>query len=615
VTLLDAPAFVFALAMLVGVGAQVLGNHLKLPGIVVLLAAGVALGPDAANVIRPAELGSAGTAIIGFAVAIILFEGGMRLEIDRMRKQAKVIRRLVFGGAVLTAVGASIACFEVMHWDARRSILFGTLVMVTGPTVVGPLVRRIRLAPSIATILEAEGVFIDVVGATIAVMTLEVALSPTTGTLGEAILHVARRLGVGVAIGAAGGLAIAALLRVPRIIPRGMEKAFAFAAAVTLYELAHGVVSDSGLAAAMTAGLVVGNMRVHRMNELAEFKEQLTTLLVGTLFILLAADVRIADVMQLGKPALIVVALLMFVVRPLEVFACTFHAGMGWRERLYMSWIAPRGIVAAAVASLFAEHLREAGIPGGTQMRALVFMVIAVTVTLQGLSAGPLAKLLGLRRTIARGYVLLGANPLARHVALRLAEAGEPVELIDQDSDDSRAAEEAGLKVIFGSELEPRTLARAQIDARSYAAALTPNQGINLLFARHVSDELPGPHVLAPVDPEGASPELLRARGARMLFATPVSLGAWITRWRRGHVDIIRRVFAGSAPDMPFPPAPPDLILPLLVDRGGALSLVDDRTRLTAGDVVEVAIVADRRAEAEAYFARGPWHMEAEVQA
>lgn len=614
-TLLSAAPLVFALAMFVGVIAQVLGNHLRLPGIVVLLGAGVALGPDGANVIRPAALGSAASAIIGFAVAIILFEGGMRLEIDRVRKQAKVIRRLVFGGALLTALGGTLACRFVMGWDLRRSILFGTLVMVTGPTVVGPLVRRIRLAPSLATILEAEGVFIDVVGATVAVMALEVALSPSTGTFGDAALHVARRLGVGVAIGAAGGLAIAALLRVPRIIPRGMEKAFALAAAVTLYELAHGIVSDSGLAAAMTAGLVVGNMRVHRMSELAEFKEQLTVLLIGTLFVLLAADVRIADVLALGKPALVVVALLMFVVRPLEVMACTVNAGMGWREKLYVSWIAPRGIVAAAVASLFAEHLQEAGIPGGTAMRALVFTVIAVTVTLQGLSAGPLAALLGLRRTAERGYVLLGANPLARHIATRLAAAGEPVELIEQDRDDSRDAEEAGLKVIFGSELEPRTLARAQIDARSYAVALTNNQGINLLFARHVADELPGPRVLAPLDPEGASPDVLRSRGVSTLFGAPTNIASWISRWRRGHVEIMRRVFAGDTPDQPLPAAPPDLLLPLLVERGDALSLVDDRTRVSPGDVVEYAVVADRRTEADTYFAGGPWHTEVELSA
>jgi NhaP-type Na+/H+ or K+/H+ antiporter len=612
-SLLDSPALVFALAMFVGVVAQAIGTHLKVPGIVALLAAGVALGPDAANVIRPVALGSAGTAIIGFAVAIILFEGGMRLEIGRLRKQAKVIRRLVFGGAILTAIGGTIACRLLMHWDMRRSILFGTLVMVTGPTVVGPLVRRIRLASSLATILEAEGVFIDVVGATIAVMALEVALSPKAGTVGEAVFHVARRLGVGVAIGAGGGLVIAGLLRVPRVIPRGMEKAFALAAAITIYQLATGVVNDSGLAAAMTAGLVVGNMRVHRMNDLVEFKEQLTTLLIGTLFVLLAADVRIADVLGLGTPALVVVALLMFVVRPLEIMACTVRTGMGWKEKLYMSWIAPRGIVAAAVASLFADHLRDAGIPGGTEMRALVFLVIAATVTIQGLSAGPLAALLGLRRTVERGYVFLGANPLARHLAIRLSKAGEPVELIDQDADDARTAEETGLKMIFGSELEPRTLARAQIELRSFAVALSATPSMNQLFARHITDDLPGPRILAPTDPETGN--VLGDRGVGMLFGTPLVIGTWIARWRRGQITLVRRVFAGTAPDAPLPPAPSDLLLPMLVERGDKLALVDDRTRLSAGDVVEFAVVTDRRSEAEAFFAAGPWHEEAELAA
>ena len=610
VTLLDSPALVFALAMFVGVVAQALGNHLRLPGIVVLLAAGVVLGPDVANVIRPAALGSAETTIIGFAVAIILFEGGMRLEIDRVRKQAKVIRRLVFGGALLTAAGGTLACAALMHWDTRRSILFGTLIMVTGPTVVGPLVRRIRLAPSIATILEAEGVFIDVVGATIAVMALEVALSPHAGTFGDAMWHVARRLGVGAAIGAAGGLVIALLLRVPRVIPRGMEKAFALAAAITIYQLATGIASDSGLAAAMTAGLVVGNMRVHRMDDLVEFKEQLTALLIGTLFVVLAADVRIADVIRLGWPAAGVVAILMFIVRPLEVLACTPGAGMGWREKLYISWIAPRGIVAAAVASLFAEHLRDAGIAGGIEMRALVFMVIAATVTIQGLSAGPLAGLLGLRRSVERGVVFLGANPLARHLAARFAAAGEPVELIEQDSDDARAAQEAGLKVIFGSELDPRTLARAQVDARSCAVALTANASMNVLFARHIADDLPGPRVLAPLDPDVG--DVLGDRGVGTLFAAPLAIAPWITRWRRDQIEIVRRVYAGTTEAM-LPTMPSDLILPLLIEHGTSLMLVDDRTRLVPGDVVELAIVADRRAEADAYFASGPWHDEAEL--
>src|SRR6185312_9364343 len=153
------------------------------------------------------------------------------------------------------------------------------------------------------------------------------------------------------------------------------------------------------------------------------------------------------------------------------------------------------------------------------------------------------------------------------------AKCGEPVELIEHDADDARPAEEAGLKVIFGSELEPRTLARAQIDARSCVIALTANPSMNVLFARHVTDDLPGPRVLAPSDPETG--DVLGDRGVGTLFGTPVALGAWIARWRRGQVEVLRRVYAGTAADAPLPQAPSDLLLPLVVERGDRVTLVD----------------------------------------
>ncbi len=603
-SILDSAPLVFALAMFAGVIAQSFGRHVLIPGIVVLLGAGIVLGPDVANLIRPARLGSAETAIVGFAVAVIMFEGGMRLEIARLRKQAQVIRRLVLLGALITAVGSSFACYEIMGWDLRLSILFGTLVMVTGPSVIGPLVRRIRLAPSLATILEAEGVFIDAVGAMTASMALEVVLAPTTSGVREAVVTAAERLGVGVAIGVSGGFAIGALLRVPRLIPRGMTNIFALAAAVALYELSHAVIRDSGIPAAMIAGLVVGNMRVHRMSELVEFKEQLTVLLIGTLFVLLAADVRMSDVAALGWRAVAVVAALSLVVRPLEVFACTLGAGLTTKDKVYLGWIAPRGIVAAAVASLFATQLDEAHIAGGVELRALVFIVIASTVTLQGLSAGPLASLLGLRRATNRGYVFLGANPLAQYLARRLVDAGEPVELIDYDPDDVRTAQEAGLKVISGNALETRTLMRSRVDARTHAVAVTSNEGVNLLFAQQVIEDFEGPRVLISIDPRGigVSAAMVKDCGARLLFGRPVNVEAWLGRWRRGHVEVIRYLASSIASEPPESAA-----IPMLVERAGSLALVDEDTRFASGDVVDVAISTDRRAQATTWLDAVGW--------
>lgn len=609
--ILDRPEVVFALTMLVGVVAQVLARHAVLPGIVVLLGVGVLLGPDVANVIRPAALGDALFAIVGFAVAVILFEGGMRLQFGELRRQAKPIRRLVLWGAVITAVGGTLACKLAMGWSWRSSILFGTLVIVTGPTVISPLVRRIRLIPSLGTILEAEGVFIDAIGATIAVVALEIAIAPSGEALGVGVLDIALRLGTGALIGALGGGLLGVALRLPRVVPRGLENILALGTAVTVFELSNAFVAESGITAAIAAGLVVGNFRVQRMAELVDFKEQLTVLLISTLFVLLAADVRVADVVALGGGGIATVLALMLVVRPLTVLACTWGAGLSWRERLFVSWMGPRGIVAAAVASLFSVELARAGIEGGVELRALVFLVIAGTVTIQGLSAGPLAKLLGLSRETSTGSVILGANPLARHLAARLGATGQPVVVIDTNDPDCRLAEEAGLKVIYGNGLDRRTLVRARADAKAFAIGVTTNESVNLLFARAVLEDHPGPQALVGVDPRGTgvTPVMVANAEARLLFGRAEDLQGWISRWRRSLVEVVRKEYVppGDPAADALTSAPEGAVLALLVERKGAFVPVDETTRLRAGDIVELAIAADRREVANAWLNAGAW--------
>lgn len=602
---LDSAPLAFAIALLAGVLAQAIGRHLLVPGIVVLLGMGVLLGPDALDIVRPKALGGGLDTIVGFAVAVILFEGGMRLDIVKLAKEAKVIRRLATLGAVITAVGGAVACALIMGWNVRTSALFGTLVIVTGPTVVGPLVRRIRLAVSLSTILEAEGVFVDAVGAMIAVTALEIALSPSGLHLGETAIGIAERIGTGIGIGVVGGVVLGGALRVPRLVPHGLENVLALASAVAIYQVSHALVPESGIPAAVAAGMVIGNMRIAGITELVEFKEQLTTLLIGLLFVLLAADIRMADVVALGPQALLVVAALSLIVRPLAVLACTPRSSLVWRDKLFVGWIGPRGIVAAAVASLFAKHMADSGIGGGVPLRALVFTVIAVTVTVQGLSAGPLARFLGLRRAVDSGYAILGANPLARYLGLRLQEAGEPVELIDANAEDTRAAEEAGLKVIFGNGLERRVLLRARADTRAHAVALTANESINLLFARRVIDEFYGPTVRIAVDSVavGVHSEMLETAGAEILFSRPTDLVSWIGRFRREQVSIRRyRCEAEVSEERGFGDAPETAMLPLILRRDDKIELVDARTRVRAGDELEVALAQDRIDVAEKWL-------------
>ncbi len=388
-----------------------------------------------------------------------------------------------------------------------------------------------------------------------------------------------------------------------------MENILALAAAVAVYQLSQAIVPESGISASIAAGLVVGNLGVRRMTELAEFKEQLTTLLIGILFVVLAADVRMADVMAIGPRALLVVAVLMLVVRPLIVWLSAIGAGLGWRDKLFVAWIGPRGIVAAAVATVFASALERGGVPGGTELRALVFVVIATTVTLQGLSAGPLASLLHLRRASNTGYLFLGANALAIHLAKRFMAAGLPVELVDTSDENATAAQAAGLKVIYGNGLDPRTLAKARIDTRSHVIAMTTSESVNMLFARKIADEVTDvPQLCVAIDPSttGVVPDMVHGAGGSVLFGRGVELAPWLVRWRHHNLALVRRMYVGAELET-WVRELPETVLPLFRVRVGVPQLVDERTGLRDGDIVELAVATEASAAVDAWFGERPW--------
>ena len=605
VTKVGEPSLTLALAMVFGVLAQAIARHVRLPGIIVLLAAGVLLGPDAADLVRPQSMGQALHAFVGFAVAIILFEGGMHMDLKRLHKQARPIRRLVTTGAVITAVGGTLAARFAMGWDWRLSILFGTLVIVTGPTVITPLVRRLRLNLNVATILEAEGIFIDAVGATIAVVALEIALVPSGASLAAGVPGVLGRLGTGAAIGLAGGFFLALLLGRRRIVPEGLENTLALAVAVAVFQVSNAVVHESGITAAIVAGMVISNTPSHAKLELLEFKQQLTVLLIATLFVLLAADVRLSDVRALGLPGLITVGLLMLVVRPLTVIASTHGTDLGWREKVFLSWLSPRGIVAAAVASLFAIRLTEAGIPGGEEVRALVFLVILATVTVQGLSGGVVARLLRLRRPSRFGYLILGANPLARQVAAALG-ARDPVFLVDINPEACEAARREGLEAMHGNGLEEDIMVLSQADARIACLGLTTNEHVNFLFARRIRDRFRGARLLVALETEasGVTGQMVREIGAEVLFGGERQLTTWVQALTAGLVSHERWEYSSpqDGSSAPLAGAPPRALLPIAAVRDGRGLPISGDSRLRKGDLVDLAVANDHRQEAHVWL-------------
>ncbi|MBW2401854.1 MAG: cation:proton antiporter, partial [Deltaproteobacteria bacterium] len=294
------PALTVVMAIAVGILAQTLASHTRLPSIVLLLASGAALGPDGLGWIVPQDLGTGLLTIVELAVAVILFEGGLNLEISRLRRSQQSIRRLVTWGALITMAGAAIAVRYFLGWPWLTAALFGSLVIVTGPTVVGPLVRNLHLRPRVATVLEAEGVMIDPIGVLIAVLMLELTLTPGAESIANEAGTLLFRIGFGAVVGAAVGFAIAGVLRVKRLIPEGQGNIFVLASVLLLSEGCNVIVSHSGILAVTVAGIVVGNLRTSIDREMREFKDQLTSLLIGLLFILLAANVRLTDVENLG---------------------------------------------------------------------------------------------------------------------------------------------------------------------------------------------------------------------------------------------------------------------------------------------------------------------------
>ena len=321
---MNEPALTFGLALAAGVVAQSIALHLRVPGIVVLLLAGVLLGPDVLGVVRPASLGHGLEVLVGVSVAVILFEGGLNMKIGRLRREAATIRRLITVGAAITALGASAAARVFMGWSWDIAVLFGTLVIVTGPTVITPLLRRVRVSRNLKTILEAEGVLIDPIGAIIAVVVFEAVVTTSTAS-GAAVtlLGLPGRLLVGGVVGLAGGALIGFLLRRESLVPDNLLNIFTLSLLIGTFEISNAMLHESGIMAAPVAGVVVGNVQHRLKRELSEFKEQLTIMLVGLLFVLLAADVRIAEVVGLGWGGILTVLALMLVVRPLGVAACT----------------------------------------------------------------------------------------------------------------------------------------------------------------------------------------------------------------------------------------------------------------------------------------------------
>ncbi|AFZ32452.1 sodium/proton antiporter, CPA1 family [Gloeocapsa sp. PCC 7428] len=525
------------IAVAAGIGAQVVAEYLKVPSIVFLLLFGILLGADGIGLLHPHSLGSGLEVIVALATAVILFEGGFNLELRELGKVSGSLRNLVTIGTAITLIGAGMAAHWLSEFPWTIAFLYASLVVVTGPTVISPLLKLVKVDRQVATLLEGEGVLIDPVGAILAVVILDTILNGETDPI-RAISGLIIRLGIGGGIGAIGGLLFGLMFKRANFLSDELKNLVVLAGVWALFALAQLVRSESGLMATVVAGIVLRASSVPEERLLRRFKGQLTILGVSVLFILLSADLSLASILALGWGSLFTVLTLMFVIRPLNVGVCTWNSDLNWRQKLFLCWIAPRGIVSASVASLFSIFLTERGINGGDSIKALVFLTIILTVVCQGLTAGWVASWLQITSTEATGAVIVGCNPLSVLIARLFQERGEPVVMIDTDPVAAQQAEAENIRVIVRSALDKGVLEEAELDSVGTFLAMTNNGEVNFVLAQRAAEEFSPPRVLA-VFPR--TPEANNTTGkakVQQAFIADLPLKTWNEYLKDGRVKL-----------------------------------------------------------------------------
>ncbi len=512
--------FVVALIGVLGIGAQWLAWRLQQPAIVLMALAGLVAGP-VLGVIRPAEIfGELLQPMVSLAVALILFDGGLNLRRSELRGISAAVRRLVLVGGPLTWAMAAAAG----HWIAGLSwpvaILFGGILVVTGPTVIMPLLRQAKLQARTAAVLKWEGIVNDPIGALFAVLVYEVLVHAEAGAgWGAAAAGLAGAAAVAAAMALALGLGLAKLFR-RGLVPEFLKAPIILCAVLAAFVGANMLAEESGLLAVTILGIVFGNARVASIDELRRFKEGIAILLVSGVFVLLTAMLRPEDALALSWEHAAFVGAVLFVVRPLSVWLATPGAGLTWRERLLVGWIAPRGIVAVAVSGLFAAKLSALGHADAALLVPLAFAVVFATVVAHGFSIAPLARGLGLVATTRPGVLIVGATPWSVALAGQLAALEVPVTVADRVWRALRPAREAGIDTYYGEILSEVTEHRLDLNRFEVLLAATGNDAYNALVCTDLAPELGRAKVFELEQRTSEDPQSLSFTiGGRALFA------------------------------------------------------------------------------------------------
>ncbi len=480
--------------IILGIIAQWVAWRLKLPAILPLILIGLLVGPiaslyteDGLKLIEPIWNGEKGLFpgeglyyFVSLAISIILFEGGLTLKRSEIANVGPVITKLITIGSVVTFFGAGVAAHYIFGLSWQLSFLFSALIIVTGPTVITPILRNIPLKKDISTVLKWEGILIDPIGALVAVLVFEfISVGEGSGYTQTALIEFGKIILFGTTFGFTFAHALAFAIK-RNFIPHYLMNVVSLSAVLLVFVESDLFAHESGLLAVVVMGMVLGNMNLPNLKELLYFKESLSVLLISILFILLAANINIQDLeLLMSWNTVWLFAIVVFLVRPIGVFLSTQGSNLKLKEKLFISWVGPRGIVAAGIASLFGSKLLAKGEPGAEYITPLVFMIVLGTVLLNATTARVFARLVGVFLTKSEGILIVGASKVSRLIASYLKKNKRHVVLIDSNQSNIDKAKKLGLEAFVADIYSDTLVDNIELNDMGYLMALTGNSDIN----------------------------------------------------------------------------------------------------------------------------------------
>jgi len=532
--------------LVLGIAAQWVAWRFRLPAIVLLLLFGVLLGK-----LEPATSPGADEdlffSLVSLAVGIILFEGGLSLNFREIQETRGTVLRLVTLGLVITWLLTAWFAHSVAGFSPAMSLLLGALLTVSGPTVVLPLLRHVQPVRRIGSLAKWEGIVNDPIGAVLAALVFKVLLHKSHGDIThEALRSLGSTLFTAIVLSAISGWLLLQMLR-RYWVPDYLQNPVILAWVLLVFALSNTLREESGLITVTLLGIALANQRTVAVRHIVEFKENLRVLLISTLFIVLAARLQVdmESIRILGWRSVGFVAILIFVIRPISVFVATFGSKLPWRERAFLAWIHPRGIVAAAVSSFFVLEIARAN--EGPQAESLLaeahrfelvtFLVIIATVTIYGLTLAPLARWLGLSGENPQGVLFAGASRAVREIAMALQQEGVPVLLVDTNPANNTATRMAGLPVAYASIGSEYVQEQIDLGGIGRLLAMTPNDEVNTLAVMGMTERFGRAEVYQMATAESSSERTERVgayRSGRTLFDRPITLNELERRFASG---------------------------------------------------------------------------------